>query len=109
MLLKFSGFGPLSLVDSGPGVFLARLGVLGKEGGAWREVPWRESGDSYSLLFAASRRTVYIKLKSNNNLIGVGCCSLAWSIAIFCDFGASAPFGRSLVIIWRSFDAGASW
>ena len=35
---KFSGFGPLPLADSGPGVFLVCLGVLGSGGDAWGEV-----------------------------------------------------------------------
>ena len=80
-LLKFSGFGPLSLVDYGPGVLLVRLEVLGSGGGAWGELPPEGLGDSYSPLFPDSKRTVYIKLKSNNNLIGS--CSLTWNIA-FC-------------------------
>ena len=62
---------------------LVRLGVMGSRGGAWGEVPPRGSGDSHSPLFPPSQKTVYIKLKSNNNLIRAGGCSLAWSIA-FC-------------------------
>ena len=86
----------MSLADSGPGVFLVRLGVLGSEGDAWEEVPLGELGDSYSPLFPASRRNVYIKLKSNNNLIGVGDCSLARSIAFCPILGLPLRFGGVL-------------
>ena len=50
---------------------------------------------------------MYIKLKSDNNLIRVGV--VVWpGVSHFARFGASAPFG-GLEIVWRSFRAGAPW
>ena len=90
----------MSLADSGPSVFLVSLRVLGSGAGAWGEVPLGDSGDSYSPLFPASRRTVYIKLKSNNNSVGVGDCSLARSFAFYAILGLLLRLRGSLVIVW---------
>ena len=47
------------------------------------------TGDSCSALFPALRRTVYIKQKSNNNLIGVG----GLGYRILRDFGLLLHLG----------------
>ena len=48
---------------------------------------------------------MYIKLKSNNNLIGSG--AVGWPrVSYFARSGASALFGGRLGIVWRSSWAG---